>query len=251
MAPHPVPPTRSGAARRIHADHQRRPSRDLARAPSCRSCSHAASARAGASALLGSASTGAARSSRLPDDELWEAHLAQTERLGRFLRSRLRDQFARHGARPTSCAASSTLFDADALTIGFARRFATYKRAEPRLLRPPPAAACSSASASGRCRSSSPARRIPPTGRARSSSSTSSSSRSRTRFRGRVFFVEDYDMRVGRDAGAGRRRLAQHAAPAAGSVGHLGAEGGDERRAQPARSPTAGGPRASTARTAG
>jgi starch phosphorylase len=65
----------------------------------------------------------------LPDDELWAAHLEQSERLGRFLRSRLREQLARHGRSPDELRTVEQLFAADALTIGFARRFATYKRA--------------------------------------------------------------------------------------------------------------------------
>jgi len=65
----------------------------------------------------------------IPDAELWEAHTAQSERLGRFLRHRLREQFARHGASPDELRGVDELFQADALTLGFARRFATYKRA--------------------------------------------------------------------------------------------------------------------------
>ena len=65
----------------------------------------------------------------LPDQEVWAAHMAQSERLGRFLRSRLREQFARHGCSPEELRAVEDLFVADSLTIGFARRFATYKRA--------------------------------------------------------------------------------------------------------------------------
>lgn len=64
-----------------------------------------------------------------PDEELWEAHLEQKRRLARFLRSRLRDQFARHGLSPDELRAVERMFDPEALTIGFARRFATYKRA--------------------------------------------------------------------------------------------------------------------------
>lgn len=67
--------------------------------------------------------------SELDDLELWEAHLAQKRRLGRFLRSRLRDQFARHGRSPAELREVETFFSTEALTIGFARRFATYKRA--------------------------------------------------------------------------------------------------------------------------
>ncbi len=63
------------------------------------------------------------------DEDLWEAHLGQKRRLARFLRARLRDQFARHGLSPDELRAIETMFDPEALTIGFARRFATYKRA--------------------------------------------------------------------------------------------------------------------------
>ena len=65
----------------------------------------------------------------IPDEELWTAHQAQKERLGRFTRSRLREQFARHGHSPSALRAVAELFDPDVLTIAFARRFATYKRA--------------------------------------------------------------------------------------------------------------------------
>lgn len=65
----------------------------------------------------------------IPDQELWAAHLAQKERLIRFSRSRLREQYARHGRSPGDLRAVAQLFDPEVLTIGFARRFATYKRA--------------------------------------------------------------------------------------------------------------------------
>jgi starch phosphorylase len=70
-----------------------------------------------------------ARVEALADEELWAAHLDQSERLGRFLRSRLLEQLARHGCSPDELRTVQSLFVADALTIGFARRFATYKRA--------------------------------------------------------------------------------------------------------------------------
>jgi starch phosphorylase len=55
--------------------------------------------------------------------------MAQSDRLGRFIRSRLREQFARHGRSPDELRAVDRMFTSDSLTIGFARRFATYKRA--------------------------------------------------------------------------------------------------------------------------
>jgi starch phosphorylase len=61
--------------------------------------------------------------------ELWAAHKAQKERLIRFVRERIRQQWARHGHGPDGLRAVESLLDHNALTIGFARRFATYKRA--------------------------------------------------------------------------------------------------------------------------
>jgi glycogen phosphorylase len=64
-----------------------------------------------------------------PDEALWAAHRAQKERLVRFVRERTRHQGARHGLSPEELREVEGLFDPQALTIGFARRFATYKRA--------------------------------------------------------------------------------------------------------------------------
>jgi starch phosphorylase len=65
----------------------------------------------------------------VPDAELWAAHRSQKERLVRFVRERVRIQSARHGLGPDELRMVEGLLDPDALTIGFARRFATYKRA--------------------------------------------------------------------------------------------------------------------------
>ena len=66
----------------------------------------------------------------IPDGEVWSAHMTHKKRLGRFSRSRLQEQLARHGASPDELRAVNTLFDPECLTVGFARRFATYKRAK-------------------------------------------------------------------------------------------------------------------------
>jgi starch phosphorylase len=65
----------------------------------------------------------------IPDPELWAAHRSQKERLVRFVRERVRVQSARHGLAPDELRGVERLLDPRALTIGFARRFATYKRA--------------------------------------------------------------------------------------------------------------------------
>ena len=51
------------------------------------------------------------------------------ERLVAWARSRVRDQRIRRSAPPAEIEAADEVLDPDALTIGFARRFATYKRA--------------------------------------------------------------------------------------------------------------------------
>jgi len=66
----------------------------------------------------------------IPDEELWEAHCSQKRRLVRNLRLRVLQQRARHGNSPDELRALEHLFDPDVLLIGFARRFATYKRAD-------------------------------------------------------------------------------------------------------------------------
>ena len=66
---------------------------------------------------------------QLSDEDLWAAHQSQKERMLRFSRSRLLAQYARHGRPPSKLREVSAFFEDEALTIGFARRFATYKRA--------------------------------------------------------------------------------------------------------------------------
>jgi starch phosphorylase len=67
---------------------------------------------------------------RVPDAALWKAHGQQKQRLARFTRSRLLSQYARHGRSPDKLREVEHLFDTQVLTLGFARRFATYKRAD-------------------------------------------------------------------------------------------------------------------------
>ncbi len=69
------------------------------------------------------------RVSQIPDAELWRSHERMRERLVGFLRRSLRDQLQRRGANRAWIREASEVLDPEALTIGFARRFATYKRA--------------------------------------------------------------------------------------------------------------------------
>lgn len=69
------------------------------------------------------------RVERIPAEELWRTHERRRERLVSFARRSLRKQLERRGARPSEIEAADEVLDPEALTIGFARRFATYKRA--------------------------------------------------------------------------------------------------------------------------
>ena len=94
------------------------------------------------------------------DGELWETHLSLKSQLIEFVRRRAVEQAERRGESPEDAAALGRVLSPDALTIGFARRFATYKRAN-LILDGHRAAGCRwSTIRSGRCSSSSPARPI-------------------------------------------------------------------------------------------
>jgi starch phosphorylase len=69
------------------------------------------------------------RVEQIPDAELWRTHERRRERLAGFARRRLRAQLEQRGAPPAERAQAEEVLDPKALTIGFARRFATYKRA--------------------------------------------------------------------------------------------------------------------------
>ncbi|MGH2408244.1 MAG: alpha-glucan family phosphorylase, partial [Candidatus Limnocylindrales bacterium] len=137
------------------------------------------------------------RLDQLPDRELWDAHRRQKLALAIFARGRLLRQFARHGEAPETLEALSDAFDPDVLTIGFARRFATYKRAglllsqEDRLARllwddDRPVQVVFAGKAH-------------PADRPGQSVIQQIFERTRSpRLRGRVYFLEDYDMRIAR-----------------------------------------------------
>ncbi|MDP8256116.1 MAG: alpha-glucan family phosphorylase [Candidatus Alcyoniella australis] len=67
---------------------------------------------------------------KIPDAELWRVHELRRERLIEFVRRSAREQLERQGASEEDLAQVETLLDPGVLTIGFARRFATYKRAD-------------------------------------------------------------------------------------------------------------------------
>ena len=67
---------------------------------------------------------------KIEDGELWETHQTLKSRLLSFVRRRAAGQAERRGESPEVVAQLRRVLSLDALTIGFARRFATYKRAD-------------------------------------------------------------------------------------------------------------------------
>ncbi len=137
------------------------------------------------------------RIDRIPAADLWDAHQREKRELAQFARGRLRNQFARHGEAPHVLEELAGALDPNVLTIGFARRFATYKRASmifsdidrlARLLwdeaRPVQIVFAGKAHPADR-----PGQQVIQEIFARSRSD---------KLRGRVFILEDYDMRIAR-----------------------------------------------------
>jgi glycogen phosphorylase len=65
----------------------------------------------------------------IPDEELWAAHLRRKEELIKYIRRHLRYHHLRLGEGIVQITEFEQMLDPHALIIGFARRFATYKRA--------------------------------------------------------------------------------------------------------------------------
>jgi starch phosphorylase len=78
---------------------------------------------------------------KVSDARLWQFRMAASKSLVEYARERLSRDLGATGAPPEKAEAAKHLFDPNALTLGFARRFATYKRPNlllhdpPRLLR--------------------------------------------------------------------------------------------------------------------
>jgi len=64
----------------------------------------------------------------IPDSVLWEHHRFMKEMLIAKIRERARNKWRSEGSDPNNVMASGVLLDSATLTLGFARRFASYKR---------------------------------------------------------------------------------------------------------------------------
>ena len=70
-----------------------------------------------------------AKINSIPDTELWNVRQHLKRKLTFYMRERVRDRWTHGGFHPVQVLSSGVLINPYALTIGFARRFATYKRA--------------------------------------------------------------------------------------------------------------------------
>ena len=68
------------------------------------------------------------RVGEIPDAELWRARERARERLVFFIRERLQEQLVTRAAPEADAVRADDVFEPSVLTIGFARRFAQYKR---------------------------------------------------------------------------------------------------------------------------
>jgi len=68
------------------------------------------------------------RMDRISDEELWRTHERRRERMVAFVRERVRQQYKRTGAVERRVRQAEDVLSPYALTLCFARRFATYKR---------------------------------------------------------------------------------------------------------------------------
>jgi len=136
---------------------------------------------------------------RVPDDRYWVTSQSVKSRMLASVRERLQREYARKGMSPAQLRHVTRFLDPtrpDVLTIGFARRFATYKRAtlllrdRARLVRicatpSVPSSCCSQASSSGR--------RACQAGAARSAPALTAPG-----VPGHIIFLEDYDLQLAR-----------------------------------------------------
>ncbi len=134
---------------------------------------------------------------KAPDEEVWAAHQAQKARLVAFANQRMFEQHARHGEGPSQLDPLLEALDPEAFIIGFARRFATYKRAHLILSN-----ARRFAKIFGHKHQKVQivfAGKAHPADRAGQSLIAKVYAQTvAPKFRGKVFFLEDYDMEVGR-----------------------------------------------------
>ncbi len=133
------------------------------------------------------------RVEEIPDAELWEVHQVLKSRMLGFVRRRDAERRERLGMAPPE----RPLLDPDALTLGFARRFATYKRAD-LLLRQVDRLAALVESAERPMQIVFAGKAHPKDEPGKTVAQRIASLENDPRFAGRMVFVEDYSMQVAR-----------------------------------------------------
>ena len=171
----------------------------------------------------------------IDDGELWETHMSLKARMLEFVRRRAGEQAVAPAGKSADSAKSGKVLSPDALTIGFARRFATYKRAN-LLLRDIErlAAMVNDPKRPVQFVFAGKAHPLDEPGK-RVLQQIAQLMRD-SQFGDRFVFVEDYDINVGRYLRAGSRCLAEQSATSAGSFRHQRPESGLERRPESFRS---------------
>ncbi|NMA67023.1 MAG: glycosyltransferase family 1 protein [Clostridiaceae bacterium] len=67
---------------------------------------------------------------KIPDEEIWKTHMVLKGKMVHYISDKLRKQYLNNGLPLTKIGELDSQINTQALTIGFARRFATYKRAD-------------------------------------------------------------------------------------------------------------------------
>jgi starch phosphorylase len=134
---------------------------------------------------------------KIPDAELWAVRSLLKKKLVRYARQRMVDQALRRGGSALELEIAQTALDENALTIGFARRFATYKRA-PLVFRDAKRLAKILSNPAKPVQLLFAGKAHPKDMGGQEFAATIFKFAQSKEFRGRVVLLEDYDMNVGR-----------------------------------------------------
>ncbi len=137
------------------------------------------------------------RTDRIPPEELWHMRRHLRRRMIQFIRRRLNEQVLRHHGTNEQTAGIDDLLDDDTLTIGFARRFATYKRA-PLIFQDPKRLAKILSNPDRPVQLVFAGKAHPADAAGQAFAQEIYKHAQRPAFKNRVIIIEDYDMEIGR-----------------------------------------------------
>ncbi len=139
---------------------------------------------------------------RIPASELWRIRSLLRKRLVHFVRRRIVEQRLRAGAPSSAVGDAYGILDENALTVGFARRFATYKRA-PLIFRDPDRLETLLCDPQRPVQLLFAGKAHPADQQGQAFAQAIHEYAEQERFRGRVVLLENYDMEIGRLLTAG------------------------------------------------